>query len=98
MHQLSTPNTVKPRDTLSPPLTSQSSSTMRPCVKAGQSRVRVSYSPPSPHTLQPNLSLSLSRWGCSCLMLLPRCLWGSRPRAATCRGGGCMCVGQTAAG
>jgi hypothetical protein len=58
---------------------------MRPCLNAGQSSVSVSYSPPSPHTLQPNLSLRLRRCGCSWAMDLPRCLCGSRPRAATCQ-------------
>mmetsp|Transcript_40987 Transcript_40987/g.122384 ORF Transcript_40987/g.122384 Transcript_40987/m.122384 type:complete len:290 (+) Transcript_40987:674-1543(+) len=62
---------------------SLSSSSMYACLNSGQSSTIVSYSPPSPQMLQPNLALSARRCGCSAAMRRPRCLCGSSPSAAT---------------
>lgn len=45
---------LKSRDHLGPS-SRRTSSTRRAQVKSGQSRVRLSYSPPSPHTLLPKV-------------------------------------------
>lgn len=53
------------------------------CLKRGQSRVKVSYSPPSPQTFSPYFSCIFNRCGWMSRKDFPRCRSGTRPKEAT---------------
>lgn len=64
-------------------LCSQSTYTMILFRNSGQSKVNVSYSPPSPHIFNPYFSCIFNKWGCISRNDFPKCRSGYNPKLAT---------------